>query len=238
MNTKVIIFDKDGTLMDFDSFWVTVTCNMIEELKCETGMLDVPTDEILAVLGVEDGVTGIKGSLCCGTYKQMGEEIHDVLKRYGCQSAIDEVTRLMIQGYHKNYDKAIIKPTCDNICEVLAGLKSCGIRLVVVTTDEPLGTQKCLQRLGIDGYIDRVYTDDGYFRTKPDPHCIFDILEKECVDKSEVVMVGDTLTDITFARNGGIKAIGVAKNEKNREILAGQTDKVMPDISYIFEVLE
>lgn len=238
MKTKAIIFDKDGTLMDFDSFWVTVTHNVIEELKEEMGIMDVLEEDILLALGVENGVTSISGVLCHGIYQQMGEIMHDILKKHGYKFSINQVTERMIESYHRNYERGIIKPTCDNICEVLCRLKNYGIKLVVVTTDDLFGTQKCLQTLGIEKFIDAIYTDDGCFPPKPDPYCIFDVLEKEGLSKSEVVMVGDTLTDTTFAKNGGIEAIGVAKCDANRKILAGQIDKVISDLSYIFEVLE
>ena len=32
MNIDAIIFDKDGTLIDFDAFWVSVSCKAIEEV--------------------------------------------------------------------------------------------------------------------------------------------------------------------------------------------------------------
>lgn len=238
IRTKAIIFDKDGTLMDFDSFWVTVTHNVIEELKEEMGIMDVPKEEIWKALGVENGVSNINGILCHGTYKQMGVIMHNVLKRYGCKFSVAHLTECMVDSYHRNYDKGIIKPTCDNIYEVLCRLKCYGVKLVVVTTDDLFGTKKCLQVLGIEKLIDEIYTDDGHFPPKPNPHCIFEILKKNGLSKSEVVMVGDTLTDITFAKNGGIKAIGVAKNGVNRKILENQTDNVISDISHIFEVVE
>lgn len=238
MKTKAIIFDKDGTLMDFDSFWVTVTHKVITDLKKKTGLMDVNEDEILTALGVENGVTNIEGILCQGTYQQMGEIMYNILKKHGCQFSVEQLTKYMIESYHHNYEKGIIKPTCNNICEVLSKLKYHGIKLAIVTTDDLFGVKKCLKTLDIEKCIDLIYTDDGYFLPKPDPNCIFDILKKEGLFKSEVVMVGDTLTDTTFAKNCGIEAIGVAKNDANRKILAEQADKVIPDLSYIFEVLE
>lgn len=238
MVTKAIIFDKDGTLMDFDSFWVTVTRIVIEEVKRNTKVVDVSEDELLTALGVKNGVTNINGVLCHGTYAQMGRIVYDILKNYGCEFSVDEVTELMIEAYHRNYEKGIINPTCDNLCEVLSGLKSQGIKLAVVTTDDLLGVQKCLQELGIEKYFDAVYAEDGELPAKPEPHCIYDFLKKEGLLKSEVIMVGDTLTDTTFAKNGGIKVIGVAKSDANRKILIGEANEVIPDISHIFEVLE
>ena len=51
-------------------------------------------------------------------------------------------------------------------------------------------------------------------------------------------MVGDTLTDMNFAKNAGVKAIGVAKSEKNKSILMPYADAVIHDISKILEVID
>jgi len=238
MITKAIIFDKDGTLMDFDSFWLLITCNVIEELKRDMKVVTISESEILNALGIKNGITNINGVLCRGTYGQTARIMYDVLKNHGYKFTINEVTEFVIDSYHRNYEKGIVKPTCDNICEVLGRLKSYGIKLAVVTTDDPFVTKKCLQTLGIDTLIDRVYTDDDNFPAKPNPYCIFDFLKREGLSKSEVVMVGDTLTDIDFAKNGGIKVIGVAKSDANKKVLTGKANVIIPDISHIFEVLE
>lgn len=238
MLTKAVIFDKDGTLMDFDSFWLPVTRNVIRELKREKKADDILENEILDSLGIENGVTNIDGILCGGTYAQAGKIMHDVLKNHGYDCSVNEVTEFVTDSYYQSFEKGVIKPACDNICEVFGRLKRAGLKLVVVTTDKPFVTKKCLQRLGIEELLDRVYTDDGNFLPKPDPCCIFDFLTREELSTSEVVMVGDTLTDVTFAKNGGIKVIGVAKNDTDRERLTGKADAVIPDISHIFEVLE
>ena len=83
-----------------------------------------------------------------------------------------------------------------------------------------------------------IYTDDGEMPAKPDPYCIYALCEKERISKTEIIMVGDTLTDTRFAKNGGIKVIGVAQNDENKRILEMEADVVIPDISYIFEVIE
>ena len=238
MRTKAVIFDKDGTLMDFDPFWVTLTRIVVEEIKTNMQAVNVPEEEILTALGVKDGVTNINGVLCHGTYTQMGSVVSYVLERWGYETNPDEVTKLMIESYHRNYERGMIQPVCDNLCEVLRNLKEQGIKLAVVTTDDPLGVQSCLKKLGIADCFDAVYADDGKMPAKPEPHALYDFLEKEGLDRSEVVMVGDTLTDTAFARNAGIKVIGVAKDDGNRQILARHAEAVIPDVSYILEVLE
>ncbi len=238
MKTKAIIFDKDGTLLDFDSFWLTISYKAIGDILAAVKIeLDL-TEEILSALGVKNKVTDINGVLCKGTYAQMGQAIYRGLKKYGCDITEEEAIRLTVEAYHHNSEAGIVKPVCKDIFGVLSRLKGHGIKLAVVTTDDAFVTKKCLEALGIDALFDAVYTDDGKYPAKPDAYCINDFCEKEGFSKSEVIMVGDTLTDVRFARNGGIKVIGVAKSDDNRRILEQEADVVIPDISYIFEVIE
>jgi hypothetical protein len=64
-------------------------------------------------------------------------------------------------------------------------------------------TEDCLHRLGITSYFTDIYTDDGTHPNKPDPYCIFALQEKYGLSSEEIVMVGDTIKDMQFARNGG-----------------------------------
>ena len=238
MKTKAVIFDKDGTLLDFDSFWVSISYKAIEDILAAVKVEHDLTEEILSALGVKKRVTGINGVLCKGTYTQMGQVIYKVLAKYGCNVTEEEVIRLTVEAYHRNSKEGIVKPACENIFDVLSRLKKHGMKLAVVTTDDAFVTKKCLEALGIDTLFDAVYTDDGKYPAKPDAYCIHDFCEKQGLLKSEVVMVGDTLTDVFFARNGGIKIVGVAKSDTNRSLLDTEADVVVPDISYLPEVLE
>lgn len=238
MKTQAIIFDKDGTLLDFDLLWLPISYKAIEDILAAVKQKLDLTEEILSALGVKNNITGINGVLCKGTYDQMGQAIYKVLKKYGCDITEEEAVRLTIDAYHRNSEVGMVKSACENIVDVLSKLKRLGIKLAVVTTDDAFVTQKCLKAMGIDTLFDMIYTDDGKYPAKPDPYCINDFCEKEGLSKSEVVMVGDTLTDVCFARNGGIKVIGVAKSDENRCILEKEADVVIPDISYVVEVIE
>ena len=67
MKYDVVLWDMDGTLLDFDSFWLTISYKAIGDiLKAVQTELDL-TEEILLALGVKDKVTDINGILCKGT---------------------------------------------------------------------------------------------------------------------------------------------------------------------------
>lgn len=237
MKAEAMIFDKDGTLLDFDAFWVTVSVKAIEEVLAQFGHTDIPTLEVLEAFGVHDGMTDMNSVLCKGTYEQLGQIVYDIFCRYGYEDPCGEVTRALIEGYNRNADAGDIRPTCPDLLEVLTRLKAMGIKLAVVTTDNLTITRKCLEKLGILELFDKIYTDDGEVPTKPDPYCVYDFCAFAGVDKSRVIMVGDTMTDMRFAGNAGILAVGIAKNEENKKILLPHAHAVLPDPSGLFDLL-
>lgn len=238
MKTKAIIFDKDGTLIDFDAFWVSISKEAVDKILNEIDANNIDADEILKALGIHDGVTHINGVLCYGTYEEMAEVIYNVLKEHGVKIELSKVTKITIDAYHESIGVGEIKPICEGLSKTLEELKCKGIKLAVVTSDDYFGAKKCLDGLGITKYFDKICANDGIHPPKPNPYYIEEMCKEYNLYKEEIVMVGDTLTDTSFAKNGGIKVIGVAKNESNQNILKEVADCVIPDVSYIFDVIE
>ena len=228
-----IIFDKDGTLMDFDAFWVSVTVKAMEDVLGSVNMDLSPMEEILEAFGVHNGVTDVDAVLCKGTYRQMGEIVYKILSRLGCSVGCDEMVKLVVDAYNRNADAGEVKPTCPCLGEVLRGLKAQGKKLAVVTTDNHPITKICLERLGIADLFDVIYADDGKTPSKPDPYCVVAFCKETGVEKDRVLMVGDTLTDIRFAKNAGIPSVGIAKTPRGRELLEPHADAVIPDPSLL-----
>ena len=239
MNIEAIIFDKDGTLIDFDAFWVTVSVRAIEDvLKRFDKDCGVAVSRILEELGVHNGATDINGILCQGTYEQIGCVIYKILKESECKVSCNEVVEAVVYAYNKNFEAGEVKPTCRDLIEILTELKRRNKKLAVVTTDNELMTHKCLKALGVELLFDKIYTDDGKTPTKPNPYCVFDFCEFAGVEKERMVMVGDTITDVDFARNAGIAMIGFAKNGKNKSILWSATNTVISEMSQLLDILQ
>lgn len=237
MKVDAIIFDKDGTLIDFDAFWVTVSVKSLQEILKAVGMEDISIEYLLTELGVHNGVTDINGVLCKGTYKQMGKIIHKALVEKGCDISLSKVEKLVVDAYNENSAVGEVIPTCPNLKEILTEFKNSNIKLAVVTTDNEYITRQCLKKLGVEELFDKIYTDDGKTPAKPNPYCALNFCEFCGVAREHTVMVGDTLTDVEFAKNAGISMIGLAKNERNKNILALYTDIVLSKISDLPSVL-
>ena len=238
MRVDGIIFDKDGTLMSFDAFWVSLSVKALEDVLGKLGMEPGLVDEILEAFGVHDGVTDINGVLCKGTYAEMGEIVYEILFAHGCDADREDVVRAVEEAYSRNAAAGDVKPTCPDLAEALAELKARGLRLAVVTTDNEPITRHCLAGLGVLQYFDVIFTDDGHTPTKPDPFCAGEFCRLYGLDQERVVMVGDTMTDVRFAKNAGITAISLAPTPEKKALLAPHTDVIIDVISELTEIVK
>lgn len=234
---KMVIFDKDGTLLDFDSFWVTVASlavqDMVKALEADEGLVT----PMLEAMGVENGVTRVDSVLCGGTYEQMGVILWETLTKHGVECDRDQIVEMTGRFCHDHVGDGVVAPTCENIKHVLGSLLADGRSLALVTTDGPRMTRYCLEKLDIGPYFSAICTDDGMFPPKPDPMCIEVLCEQFGYTKDEVIMVGDTMTDVTFAKNGGIRVIALTKTEEGRAYFAGQADAIVTGIDQVQDVL-
>ena len=216
MNTKAMLFDKDGTLLEFDPFWIAVSEFAIEQILTEFSFSLSLKGECLKSIGLVDGVVDVDGVLCKGTYGQVAGALYSVLQKDGLTLCAKEFEDIAVKAFHSNIEKGVVEPTSPKLYQTLKTLKDAGVVLAVVTSDDAHTTEICLKGLGVYELFDKIYTDDGVHPHKPDPYYLNEFLKEYPFKKSEVIMVGDTLSDTTFAINGGIKSIALAKTHKQK----------------------
>ncbi len=235
---QYILFDKDGTLLDFEAFWGTLTLAAVQDILSSVGADPALTDEIMVRYGYEDGVADITGLFAGGTYEMIAEDTFAFLTDKGYELEYEAFYKLLKDKFHEHSKDGVLKATCDDIQGFFKELKSRGIRCAVVTSDDSVVAKECLDDLGITEYFDEIYAADGEVPAKPDPYYINKICQEKGVTKEEILMVGDTIIDAQFAKNGGVKLAAVAKNEKNRKTLEPMATVVVHDISCILDILD
>ena len=96
--------------------------------------------------------------------------------------------------------------------ETLAAVRSMGIQIVVVSNKSHNGLHRMAKHLGVDSMIDVMQgVEDGSFR-KPDPRWYTESIAQHLNDPHghKVLMVGDTESDILFAKNAGLRSCWAA----------------------------
>lgn len=96
----------------------------------------------------------------------------------------------------------------EGVYEVLGELKKSGKRLFMATLKPVKPTVRIINQFHLD-YFEEIYTIDMYGNLITKEYMIKTILEKYNLKKSETCMVGDSVYDMTAAKENKITAIGV-----------------------------
>ncbi len=231
---KGIVFDKDGTLLEYEEFWIPVaegaTAELLNEHGYDISLLSPMLDSIHAY-------DGRRGVLCYGTYTDICNAMNERLRLLRQDAELFTLSEVE-HAYAENIKNGRLIPVCDNIKEVFSALHAEGYKIGLVTSDIESIAAMCLKDLGIYEYFDVILADDGVHPSKPDPYHMNDFCERFGLMPSEVMMVGDTLTDMKFAENSGAVGVGVAKDPLDARMLEPKAYAVLNDVSYISEFIK
>lgn len=115
--------------------------------------------------------------------------------------------------------------------ERLVVLKGLGFRLGVATADSKEATLFTLKSAGIYHLFDYIGYCDGDVAPKPAPV----LLNRFCaccdLAVGDVVIFGDTVSDMLFGRNAGAKCVGVLSGAATREELAPYADMILTSVA-------
>ena len=230
---KCAIFDKDGTLIDFEAFWIPVARKAIDEI-CKPYKMDTQMrKDVLKSIGIGETVN-ILGPLCYGTYTDIANAIYNTLLLGNVKCEKEYLLNITHDAFSNALNEGTLKPTSKNLKATLKKLKDSGTLLVVVTADTYDMTKYCLEKIEIFDLFDEILTDDGIHPLKPDPYYIEYLKDKYGLKKEDMSMVGYTLADMKFANNGHIRAYGVGEDEKNRKILSEFADLTARNVEELY----
>ena len=113
--------------------------------------------------------------------------------------------------YRERYkDKGLFENRVyDGVYEMLESLKNDGYKISLCTSKPQPYAERILEHFELDKYFDNIFgaTFDTSISKKVD--VITHVLKNIGEDKSNVIMVGDTIHDVNGAHENGIKCIGV-----------------------------
>ena len=136
INAKAIIFDKDGTLLEFDPFWISVSQSAITKLLNKFEVDQNKKESCLTAIGLKDGVVDSDGVLCKGTYGEIAEVLFEIFNSQKTILDKKQFESECIKSFQDSIPEGVALPTSKDLCATLKALKDRGIKLFVVTSDD------------------------------------------------------------------------------------------------------
>jgi phosphoglycolate phosphatase len=204
---RLIIFDKDGTLIDFTATWVPLIRKRVSFLLKKLGK----NGELEAFLLKSWGIDPVSGKVDprgpCPVSPRSDEIVIGTVALYQHGYPWDESKQWVTEAFDEadadgNWREKVVP--IKGIQTFLSGLKRDGFYTALATNDERKDTEAILNHLGMDGLFDIIICSGEVNPAKPHPETIFTICRKLSVHPHETVMVGDSVTDMMMGKRAGV----------------------------------
>lgn len=233
---KAIIFDKDGTLFHYSEIWHPVLKRVFNN-HLPPHLKEKDLDEILAHLGLPSpNEVDVKGILFNKNNFIKWIKAYNFIRKKDIK--LGQVKKL------HTYRKEIYAPNIELVLEsidftkvqnLFKALKQENYIISVVTCDSLKHAKLFIEKMGLEPYIDFVAGKDSKFNKKPKPDATQAICKKFNLKPSEVVVVGDSMVDMKFAKKSKVGyTIAVLTGHKVNK-LHSHSDVVYDNIFNIYD---
>jgi phosphoglycolate phosphatase len=215
-NIKMLIFDKDGTLIDVHHYW----CSMIEfrakffikSLENLNIDKDSLYKDLIENMGIDLNTKKIKpeGPVGIKSRAFIIDVAYATISKYTNNYTKNKVTDIFaeVDEYSKTKLQDIVKPL-EGIIEFLKSLKENGISCSIATTDLSTRAVIAMENLDLKDYFTDIVGADLVENVKPSPDLVNYILQKHNLQPSDVLVVGDSMADLNMAKNANCRFLGV-----------------------------
>lgn len=225
-----ILFDKDGTLIDFQKSWGPP----LRAAMLRVSQGDAALARRLLMRGGMDPDTGITraDSLFAASHTR---EIATGLVEAGAPFDVETLTTMLDVEFVNAAAHGI--PVTD-LSKLFRTLRERGLEVGIASSDSEEAIWRMLQRFKADRLVHFVAGYDSGHGAKPAPGMFRAFCETRGFAPSEVAMVGDNLHDMHMGRAGGAGAcIAVLTGTGTPETLQQASDILLGSIAELTELL-
>jgi phosphoglycolate phosphatase len=224
MAIRGILFDKDGTLVDFHKTWHAIGDRLALEAAGEDRGR---ADDLMDLAGYDFAA----GRFRADSVFAAGTNADIVALWYAAAPLVEHQERV------KHFDRVTAAEGArsavplDGVIDALRALHAQGYRLGVATNDSEGGARQTIEAIGVADLFVAAYGYDSVARPKPAPDAIDAFCALTGLVPGEIAMVGDNRHDLEMARAGGAGlAVGVLSGTGTQERLAPLADVVLSSV--------
>ena len=229
----LVVFDKDGTLIDFHAMWGGWALELGRRLDRATGR--PVAGDVFTTIGFDPSSGRVRPGtpLAIGTMAEIRELVAAVIRRW-CPS-VAAARRAVDTAWFVPDPVATAVPTT-NLLALFGSLRDSGRLIAVATTDDRAPTEATLRALGIRDHVGALACGDDGVGVKPDPRMLLAVCAALEVAPARTAVVGDSLADLAMGRNGGAGlVIGVLSGVGDADHLRPVADLILPTVADLLD---
>jgi len=229
---KGVLFDKDGTLLDYGATWMPA--NKAVALAAAHGD-PVLAKRLLVAGGYDPARNRINANhvLAAGT----NPEIAAAWRAYVPDWTLGDLTALLDRVFQAE-SAASAAPVAD-LAPLFSRLKGRGLKLGVATSDSRRGVEVTLGPFAVLDLLDFISGYDSGHGCKPDPAIVHGFCVATGLTAAEVAVVGDNLHDLDMGRGAGAGlVVGVLTGTGEHADLGAHADHVLESIADLEALLD
>ena len=160
----------------------------------------------------EGAMLALNHTLVLNNYPPIDEDFFNVIGHDGIESLAasaagiplgTDQSRELRDQYIRNYMETAECSLFEGVYETLEAMQKSSIVLALLTNKSRSLCEVQLRLTGSEKFFSYVQCDDGSVALKPAPNGVFRIAEHFNVGLDDILMVGDSWTDIMAAKNAG-----------------------------------
>jgi phosphoglycolate phosphatase len=215
-----ILFDKDGTLFDFQTTWGAWSRRFFTELADGDEAL---ASNIAGSLGFSfaDNRFDPGSIIIAGTPGEVAAAVVAVFPRWPHAAMVDHINRVAAE-----VPQAEPVP----LVPLLEGFRVNGLKIGLATNDSETPARAHLGRAGITHLFDFIAGFDSGYGAKPEPGMQLGFCAATGLAPGQVMMVGDSHHDLISGRAAGMMTVGVLTGLATADDLSPLADVVLNHI--------
>lgn len=226
MPVKAILFDKDGTLIDFADTFFDACGAIIHQLSNGDANLAQALADA-AEFDLETMSCPAGSQIVAGTSLTIAELWQPFLNR----NSTNELSR-ELDSYFDKYTLETVT-AFEFTKTALQELADMELVLGVATNDSENNARAHLKPIGIENMFSFIAGYDSGFGAKPDPGVVKEFARHCNCKTSEVIMVGDSINDLLAGKRAGAIGVAVTSGIADAVDLRDHADHVLDDISQL-----
>lgn len=225
---QAVIFDKDGTLIDFDAMWGGWVIYLAEQLHLVTGL--AMRGPLCLAMGYDESQNKVlaNGKLAASPMWLLRNLTVEVTQSLGLSA--EQAERAVEQAWCIPDPVILARPFTDTRA-LFSRLHSMSIKIAIATTDDRGPTQAMIEAFDIEEFMSTMVCADDGIKAKPAPDMVLTICERMGIDPAKVMVVGDTTADLKMARSAGAGlVVGVLSGVSSARDLVSFADVLIESV--------